>query len=64
MHSEMMDQDQLNRIETKLDRLLEIFSGKAPGEVRRKAQADVLHYLTKHGMSVKGQHGGEIEKQR
>lgn len=57
-------EQQLDRIEMKLDRLLDIFSGKAPGEVRRRAQADVLHYLTKHGMSVKGQHGGEIKKQR
>lgn len=61
-----IDQEQLDRIEMKLDRiemkqdrLLEIFTGKAPGELKRKAQADVLRYLTKHGMSVKGKHGRE-----
>lgn len=52
---------ELQRIEAKLDELLALFKGLAPGEVRRKAKADVVSYLQKHKISVSGEHGGEGE---
>lgn len=51
--------DQLDRIEEKLDRLLEIFEGRAPGELRRRARADVINYLTRHKIRLDKGHGGE-----
>jgi hypothetical protein len=52
---------QAKEIIEKLDRLLSYFEGRSPGEVRRRAKADVLSYLTKHKIGVNGEHGGEGE---
>lgn len=54
-----MTDEKAQEIIEKLDRLLAIFEGRAPGEVRRRAKADVVSYLQKHKMSVHGGHGGE-----
>lgn len=56
-----MTDAQAKEIIEKLDRLLSYFEGRSPGEVRRRAKADVLSYLTKHKIGVNGEHGGEGE---
>ena len=56
-----MTDEKAQEIIEKLDRLLSFFEGKAPGEVRRRAKADVISYLQKHKMSVHGEHGREGE---